>query len=222
MASPQRFSGAIAHYARVCGGTLVAGHSFARYYQQGTVKLIGLHFEHLRCDRAAVCTAAGCLASGLHLKRGAISVADKFICAGARSYAGPDCPAAVRPARIPSAIGVSPGRQRCIRRAARVISRQPQHWFRTPVDSGSSHRAEHAAVSRQRLELRPAGLALVKEQASVRRHRLGRLMPAFRAGNDRSFAHVTMRLMRPRQAPVRQGVGGSGRERRWPDARSEW
>ena len=58
---PAEVRGAIAHYARVCGGTLVAGHSFARYYQQGTVKLIGLHFEHLRCDRAAVCTAAGCL-----------------------------------------------------------------------------------------------------------------------------------------------------------------
>jgi hypothetical protein len=41
---------------------LAAEHSFARYFQSGNAKLIGLHFEHLRCgDRAAVCKAAGCL-----------------------------------------------------------------------------------------------------------------------------------------------------------------
>src|SRR6266851_2980714 len=58
---PAEVRAAIAHYARVCGGPLAAEHSFARYYQRGTVRLIGLHFEHLRCDRAAVCTVAGCL-----------------------------------------------------------------------------------------------------------------------------------------------------------------
>jgi hypothetical protein len=67
--NPQHLSGlpveirnAIAPYARVCGGPLAAEHSFVRYFQRGTAKLIGLHFEHMRCrNRAAVCTAAGCL-----------------------------------------------------------------------------------------------------------------------------------------------------------------
>lgn len=59
---PVEIRNAIAPYARVCGGPLAAEHSFVRYFQSGTAKLIGLHFEHLRCaDRAAVCTAAGCL-----------------------------------------------------------------------------------------------------------------------------------------------------------------
>jgi hypothetical protein len=59
---PAEIRSAIAPYARVCGGPLAAEHSFVRYFQSGTAKLIGLHFEHLRCsNRAAVCTAAGCL-----------------------------------------------------------------------------------------------------------------------------------------------------------------
>jgi hypothetical protein len=59
---PVEIRNAIAPYARVCGGPLAAEHSFARYFQSGNAKLIGLHFEHLRCsDRAAVCKAAGCL-----------------------------------------------------------------------------------------------------------------------------------------------------------------
>jgi hypothetical protein len=59
---PLEIRNAIAPYARVCGGPLAAEHSFARYFQSGTAKLIGLHFEHLRCsNRATVCTAAGCL-----------------------------------------------------------------------------------------------------------------------------------------------------------------
>jgi hypothetical protein len=59
---PLEIRNAIAPYARVCGGSLAAEHSFVRYFQRGTAKLIGLHFEHLRCNnRAAVCTAAGCL-----------------------------------------------------------------------------------------------------------------------------------------------------------------
>jgi hypothetical protein len=59
---PAEIRSAIAPYARVCGGPLAAEHSFVRYFQSGTTKLIGLHFEHLRCsNREAVCTAAGCL-----------------------------------------------------------------------------------------------------------------------------------------------------------------
>jgi hypothetical protein len=59
---PAEIREAIAPYARVCGAPLAAEHSFARYFQSGNAKLIGLHFEHLRCaDRAAVCRPAGCL-----------------------------------------------------------------------------------------------------------------------------------------------------------------
>jgi hypothetical protein len=59
---PVEIRNAIVPYARVCGGSLAAEHSFVRYFQSGTAKLIGLHFEHLRCaDRAAVCKAVGCL-----------------------------------------------------------------------------------------------------------------------------------------------------------------
>jgi len=59
---PAEVREAIAPYARVCGAPLAAEHSFARYFQRGSAKLIGLHFEHVRCsNRAAVCTAAGCL-----------------------------------------------------------------------------------------------------------------------------------------------------------------
>jgi hypothetical protein len=59
---PAEIRSAIAPYARVCGGPLAAEHSFVRYFQREAAKLIGLHFEHLRCNnRAAVCTAAGCL-----------------------------------------------------------------------------------------------------------------------------------------------------------------
>ena len=58
---PVEVRNAIASYARVCG-PLAAEHSFVRYFQSGNAKLIGLHFEHLRCgNRAAVCKAAGCL-----------------------------------------------------------------------------------------------------------------------------------------------------------------
>ena len=59
---PAEIRNAIASYARVCGSPIAAEHSFVRYFQSGTAKLIGLHFEHLRCaDRAAVCSPAGCL-----------------------------------------------------------------------------------------------------------------------------------------------------------------
>jgi hypothetical protein len=62
MELPVEVHSAIAPYARVCGGPLAAEHSFVRYFQSGTAKLIGLHFEHLRCaDRAAVCRPTGCL-----------------------------------------------------------------------------------------------------------------------------------------------------------------
>jgi len=58
---PVEIRKSIAPYARICGGPLAAEHSFARYFQSGNAKLIGLHFEHLRCgDRAAACKAAGC------------------------------------------------------------------------------------------------------------------------------------------------------------------
>ena len=59
---PLEIRNAIASYARTCGRPLAADHSFVRYFQSGTTKLIGLHFEHLRCDdRAAVCRPGGCL-----------------------------------------------------------------------------------------------------------------------------------------------------------------
>jgi len=59
---PAEIRHAIAEYARRCGGSLAAEHSFVRYFQRGTAKLIGLHFEHLRCaDRAALCRSTGCL-----------------------------------------------------------------------------------------------------------------------------------------------------------------
>jgi hypothetical protein len=59
---PSEVRSAIAPYVRVCGGPLAAEHSFARYFQNRTVKLIGLHFEGLRCgNRRAVCKSAGCL-----------------------------------------------------------------------------------------------------------------------------------------------------------------
>jgi len=59
---PAEIRSAIAKYASLCGGTLAAEHAFALYYRRGAVNLIGLHFEHLRCDnRAAICTANGCL-----------------------------------------------------------------------------------------------------------------------------------------------------------------
>jgi hypothetical protein len=59
---PAEIRNAIAPFAQVCGGRLAAEHSFASYFQRGTTKLIGLHFEHLSCpNRTAICSAAGCL-----------------------------------------------------------------------------------------------------------------------------------------------------------------
>jgi hypothetical protein len=59
---PAEVRAAIAPYARVCGAPLAAEHSFTRYFQNGNAKLIGIHFEHLRCSNpAAVCRAGGCL-----------------------------------------------------------------------------------------------------------------------------------------------------------------
>ena len=59
---PSEVRHAIAPYARICAGPLAAEHSFARYLQSGTVKLIGLHFENVRCgNRASICKASGCL-----------------------------------------------------------------------------------------------------------------------------------------------------------------
>jgi len=43
MELPVEVHSAIAPYARVCGGPLAAEHSFVRYFQSGTAKLIGLH-----------------------------------------------------------------------------------------------------------------------------------------------------------------------------------
>ena len=61
-ALPPEVRNAIASYARICGGPLAAEHSFARYFQNGSVKLIGLHFENVRCgNRASICKASGCL-----------------------------------------------------------------------------------------------------------------------------------------------------------------
>ena len=61
-ALPPEVRNAIASYTRICGGPLAAEHSFARYFQNGSVKLIGLDFEDLRCgNRASICKASGCL-----------------------------------------------------------------------------------------------------------------------------------------------------------------
>ena len=61
-ALPPEVRNAIASYTRICGGPLAAEHSFARYFQNGSVKLIGLHFENVRCgNRASICKASGCL-----------------------------------------------------------------------------------------------------------------------------------------------------------------
>jgi hypothetical protein len=59
---PAEIRNAIASFARTCGRRLAAQHSFATYFQRGTTKLIGLHFEHLSClNRAAICSASDCL-----------------------------------------------------------------------------------------------------------------------------------------------------------------
>ena len=61
-ALPPEVRNAIASYTRICGGPLAAEHSFARYFQNGSVKLIGLHFENVRCgNRASICKESGCL-----------------------------------------------------------------------------------------------------------------------------------------------------------------
>ena len=61
-ALPPEVRNALASYTRMCGGPLAAEHSFARYLQNGTVKLIGLHFENARCgNRASICKTSGCL-----------------------------------------------------------------------------------------------------------------------------------------------------------------
>ena len=61
-ALPPEVRNTIASYTRMCGGPLAAEHSFARYFQNGSVKLIGLHFENLRCgNRDSICRASGCL-----------------------------------------------------------------------------------------------------------------------------------------------------------------
>ena len=65
-ALPPEVRNAIASYTRICGGPLAAEHSFARYLQNGSVKLIGLHFEGLRCG-SAVCKPRWLSASGLCL-----------------------------------------------------------------------------------------------------------------------------------------------------------
>jgi len=59
---PAEIRSAIVKYAHLCGGPLAAEHGFALYFRRGATNLIGLHFEHLRCDdRAVVCSARGCL-----------------------------------------------------------------------------------------------------------------------------------------------------------------
>ena len=69
-ALPPEIRNAIASYTRMCGGPLAAEHSFARYLQSGTVKLIGLHFENVRCgNRASICKASGCL-DQVYISRG--------------------------------------------------------------------------------------------------------------------------------------------------------
>ena len=59
---PPEIRNVIAHYAKVCGGSLAAEHPFATYFQRGTARLLALHFEHVRCgDSAPICSAKGCL-----------------------------------------------------------------------------------------------------------------------------------------------------------------
>src|SRR5262249_27666858 len=58
---PEVRGGVIAHAAG-CDRPLAAEHGFVLYFNSGGTKLIGVHFEHLRCgNRNAICTAAGCL-----------------------------------------------------------------------------------------------------------------------------------------------------------------
>ena len=50
--------------------------------------------------------------------------------------------------------------------------------------------AEHATVPRQRLEPFAAPVAVIEELAGIRGHLPGRLMAAFRAGDDRFLNHA--------------------------------
>jgi hypothetical protein len=81
---PAEIREAIAPYASRCGASLAAEHSFARYFQSGNAKLIGLHFEHLRCAGWGCRLQARRLpTSGLHLDRRTISTVEKLLRAGA-------------------------------------------------------------------------------------------------------------------------------------------
>jgi hypothetical protein len=69
-ALPPEVRNAIASHTLMCGGPLAAEHSFARYLQNGTVKLIGLHFENVRCgNRASILQGFWLPPPGLHFER---------------------------------------------------------------------------------------------------------------------------------------------------------
>jgi len=59
---PAEIRRGIAARAAACGRPLAAAHAFALHLDRAGTKLIGIHFERLRCsDRGALCTTAGCL-----------------------------------------------------------------------------------------------------------------------------------------------------------------
>jgi hypothetical protein len=69
----------------------------------------------------------------------------------------------------------------------------PTTTFVVLLDRRARHgavRAEHAAVSSQRLKPGATGLAVVKELARIGRHRLGCLVPTDRASQGRFKLHT--------------------------------
>jgi hypothetical protein len=59
---PAEVSADVHRWQATCGGTLVAGHTFARSVEISGRRFLALHFEELRWEnRAAICNAEGCL-----------------------------------------------------------------------------------------------------------------------------------------------------------------
>jgi hypothetical protein len=61
---PPEVRDAVKRWQAACGAPLAAEHGFSRsmHDKVSGARFVSLHFEHLRCrNRAAVCTAAGCL-----------------------------------------------------------------------------------------------------------------------------------------------------------------
>jgi hypothetical protein len=61
---PQEVRASVERSSRACGAPITAQHLFSRYIQDGLTgdQFIAIHFDEMDCvNRAAVCTAAGCL-----------------------------------------------------------------------------------------------------------------------------------------------------------------